>query len=168
MDIKDCIKSRRSIRRFKAEKISEETFAEILDLVRFAPSWNNSQTAKYILIENDDLKNKIADETTLDFSWNKKIIKNAPNLVVQIILTGISGVGKSSKAENNTDKWEVYDAGISAQTFSLVAHEKGYGTVILGIFDEKKVTEILDLSSSEKVAALIPIGIPDESPKPPK
>jgi hypothetical protein len=42
------------------------------------------------------------------------------------------------------DRWEMFDAGIAAQTFCLAAHEMGLGTVIMGVFDENKVNEVID------------------------
>lgn len=36
----------------------------------------------------------------------------------------------------------MFDAGIAAQTFCLAAHEKGIGTVILGVFDDKKLRKL--------------------------
>ena len=54
----------------------------------------------------------------------------------------------------------MFDAGIAAQTFCLAAHEKGIGTVIMGIFDENKVAEIVDIPEGQQLAAIIPMGYP--------
>ena len=48
------------------------------------------------------------------------------------------------------------------------AHDAGLGTVILGIYDEGKVKAVLNLPETESVSALIPIGVPAESPAAPK
>ena len=62
----------------------------------------------------------------------------------------------------------MFDAGIATQTFCLAAHEKGIGSVIMGIFDEDKVAELISLEEGRKVAALIAVGYPDEEPAQPK
>lgn len=81
---------------------------------------------------------------------------------------GISGYEKSGEESTNKgDKWEVFDAGIATQTFSLAAHELGYGTVIMGIFDDKKVAEALELPEDEVVAALVPVGFAEKEPAAP-
>ncbi|MBQ1741404.1 MAG: nitroreductase family protein, partial [Erysipelotrichaceae bacterium] len=66
------------------------------------------------------------------------------------------------------DRWEMFDAGIASQTFCLAAHDMGVGSVILGIFDEEKVAKSISLPEGEKVAALIPIGYPDQECVAPK
>ena len=54
----------------------------------------------------------------------------------------------------------MFDAGIAAQTFCLAAHEKGLGTVIMGIFDENKVGEVVEIPEGQTLAAIIPVGFP--------
>ena len=64
--------------------------------------------------------------------------------------------------------WQSFDAGLAAEAFCVAAHEAGLGTVILGIYDEGKVKAVLNLPETESVSALIPIGVPAESPAAPK
>ena len=66
------------------------------------------------------------------------------------------------------DRWQNFDCGVAAQTFALAAHEKGLGSVILGIFEEKKLAELLELPEGQKVACLIPLGYPAEQPEAPR
>jgi nitroreductase len=58
----------------------------------------------------------------------------------------------------------MFDAGIAAEAFCLAAYEKGLGSVIMGIFDEDKAASLLELPDSQELAALIPVGYPDEEP----
>lgn len=64
--------------------------------------------------------------------------------------------------------WQSFDAGLAAEAFCVAAHDAGLGTVILGIYDEGKVKAVLNLPETESVSALIPIGVPAESPAAPK
>lgn len=48
------------------------------------------------------------------------------------------------------------------------AWEKGLGTVIMGIFEEAKVKEALQIPETESVSALIALGYPEEVPEAPK
>ena len=50
----------------------------------------------------------------------------------------------------------------------VAAHEKGLGTCILGIYDEKKIAAFLELPEGVRIGALIPIGYPAEEPAAPK
>jgi nitroreductase len=169
METLQCIETRRSIRKFKADKVSHETISGIVSAASFAPSWKNTQVTRYVVVEDEAIKNKIADEGTLGFAYNTGTIKNAPALVVVTLVHGRSGFERDgSYTTSKEDRWEVFDTGLATQTFCLAAHEKGVGSVILGIFDENKVAEFINLDEGQKVSALIAIGYPDESPAAPK
>lgn len=73
-----------------------------------------------------------------------------------------------SYTTSKEDRWEVFDTGLATQTFCLAAHDKGVGSVILGIFDESKVAEILGIDEGQRVAALVAVGYADEAPDAPK
>ncbi len=169
METLKCIETRRSIRKFKAQQVPQELMREIVAAAAFTPSWKNTQVTRYTVIENADMKAKIADEATLGFEHNKGIIGSAPALVVVTMVHGRSGFERDgSYSTSKEDRWEVFDAGLATQTFSLAAHEKGLGSVILGIFDEDKVAEIIGLDEGQKVAALVAVGYADEAPEAPK
>ena len=59
----------------------------------------------------------------------------------------------------------MFDAGIATQTFCLAAHDKGVGTVILGIFDDAKVGEIVGIPDGQTVAAVVAMGYPAFAPE---
>ncbi len=169
METLKCIETRRSIRKVKAQQVPQELMREIVAAAAFTPSWKNTQVTRYTVIENADMKAKIADEATLGFEHNKGIIGSAPALVVVTMVHGRSGFERDgSYSTSKEDRWEVFDAGLATQTFSLAAHEKGLGSVILGIFDEDKVAEIIGLDEGQKVAALVAVGYADEAPEAPK
>ncbi|MBQ6230424.1 MAG: nitroreductase family protein [Eubacterium sp.] len=163
MELLEGIKTRRSVRNFTDEKVSHETVEKIIDSARMAPSWKNSQTARYIVVEDKEVLAKIADEATLGFEHNKEIILGAPALVVLASVAKRSGYERDGSFTTSKGQgWEMFDAGIAAQTFCLAAHEAGVGSVILGIFDDAKVAELINLPENQNVSALIPIGYSDK------
>lgn len=169
METLKCIETRRSIRKFKAQQVPHETIQEIVAAAAFTPSWKNTQVTRYVVVENADMKARIADEATLGFEHNRGIINGVPTLVVVTMVHGRSGFERDgSYTTSKEDRWEVFDAGLATQTFCLAAHDKGLGSVILGIFDDAKVAEIIGLDEGQKVAALVAIGYADEAPETPK
>ena len=169
METLKCIETRRSIRKFKAQQVPQDLMREVVAAAAFTPSWKNTQVTRYVVVENADMKAKIAEEATLGFEHNKGIINGAPALVVVTMVHGRSGFERDgSYTTSKEDRWEVFDTGLATQTFSLAAHDKGLGSVILGIFDEDKVAEIIGLDEGQKVAALVAIGYADEAPEAPK
>lgn len=164
MLLKEGIISRRSIRKFTEEKVSHKDLEEIIEVAANAPSWKNTQVVKYVAVENKEIKDKIANECTIP--WNKKHIDLAPMLIVVTYTHGISGYEKDGQPSTSKDHdWEVFDTGIATQTFCLAAHEKGLGTVIMGIFDEDKISKAIDLKEDERVGVLVAIGHPAEAPE---
>ncbi len=169
MEALKCIETRRSIRKFKDTKISHETMEEIVKAASYAPSWKNTQITRYVVVESDELKSKIANEGVLGFTYNTGTIERAAALVVVTMIGGRCGYERDgSYTTSKEDRWEMYDAGVASQTFCLAAHDKGVGSVIMGIFDEEKIAELIGLEEGRKVAALIAVGYPDEAPELPK
>ena len=165
MQTLDAIKTRRTIRKFTEEPVSHEVIEKIVGASAYAPSWKNTQTARYIIIEETALKDRIAREAVMGFEWNTGIILGAPVLVVLASVPGKSGYEKDGAySTSKKDKWEMFDAGIAAQTFQLAAHECGIGSVVMGIFDEVKVKELLGLDDTLNVSALIAVIQPSNRP----
>lgn len=85
MTAKECILGRRSIRKFKAEPVSHELLAQIVETASYAPSWKHTQITRYIAIEGE-LKERIAKEGTSIYPGNGTIISNAPILIAVTVL----------------------------------------------------------------------------------
>ena len=89
-------------------------------------------------------------------------------ILILTYVTGRSGYDRDgSFSTKKEDRWQMFDAGIAAQTFCLVAHEKGLGTVIQGYFDEEAIRKVVEIPEDQEVAALIPLGYPDIDPEAP-
>lgn len=169
MEALECIRTRRSIRKFKDTAVSHDTVNAIIAAAAMAPSWKNTQISRYNIIEDRDVLNDIADNCVMDFEYNQKTIRRAPQLVVVSMIEKRCGYERDgSFSTSKEDRWEMFDAGIASQTFCLAAHDMGIGTVILGIFDEDKVAKAIWLPEGQKIAALIAMGYPDQECEAPK
>nr|MBF0223476.1 nitroreductase family protein [Desulfobulbaceae bacterium] len=160
MDAITMIKERRSVRKFKNEKVDRETMKEIVSVSRWAPSWANTQIARYTLVDDKATIKKLATDGVKGFVYNIKTLENAKGVAVLSFVKGKSGkleqYGEYDSA--NAHIWEAFDAGIACQTFCLAAHEKGVGTCIMGVIDEDSISKIVSLPEDESVAALIVYG----------
>ena len=72
MNAKDCLLQRRSCRRFLDKPIDRETIRQMIDLARFAPSWKNTQIARYTVIDDPAFKNDIAENCVRGYTFNAK------------------------------------------------------------------------------------------------
>jgi len=169
MEAIEMIKGRRSIRKYKDKKVDRELMEEIIDVVRFAPSWTNSQTPRWTLVEDKEIIEKFATEAVKGFNYNMQTLGSANGVAVLSFVEGKSGRTEKYGIENgNTEKWEAFDAGIACQTFCLTAFAKGVGTCIFGVVEEEKIAHLTHLPDNETVAALIVYGYADDEPKAPE
>lgn len=165
MDFMNCIKERRSIRRFKPDAVSDNLLKQVVETASYSPSWKNSQSVRYHAIADTTLKTKLAEACMMDFDFNKKTALGAPMLVLITTVSPRSGFERDgSFSTSKGTHWESLDAGIAAMAFCLSAYEQGLGTVIMGIFDEDKIIEHANIPQGQKVSAIIAVGYPDEAP----
>lgn len=168
MTAKECITTRRSIRQFQDRPIDHALLEDLIETASYCPSWKHTQIVRYIALEGE-LKDKIAADCTTAYPKNGEIIAAAPMLIAVTILKNRSGYERDgSFSTPKGDGWQMFDAGIAAQSFCLAAHEQGIGSVILGIFDEARAASYLELPQDRELVALIPIGYPAEEPAAPR
>ena len=167
MNVTECLKTRRSIRRYKAEPVDHSVIDSIVSLASYSPSWKNTQITRYIAIEDPSLLAEIADKYTPDY--NSNIIRQAPVLMAVTFKKGRCGYERDgSFTTKKGDRWQMFDVGVACQSFCLAAWEQELGTVIMGVFDEDGISSLLALPDDQELAALIAVGHPDISPDAPK
>lgn len=168
MEVKECLKSRRSIRKFTGQTVAPELIADLIETTSYSPSWKHTQICRYVAVTGA-LKDRIADECTAAYPDNGATIKAAPLLMVQCFIKNRSGFERDgSYSTHREGGWQMYDAGIQAAALCNAAHDAGLGSVILGIFDDAKVAELIHLSEDREVVALIPMGYAAETPVAPR
>ncbi len=166
MTANECIRNRRSIRRFTDRPVSHELLAQIVETASYAPSWKNTQIVRYVAVEGEK---KAALAKCTDWSGNTAIMENAPMVVAVTLIKGRCGYERDgSFSTSKGDRWQMFDAGIASETFCLAACEQGLGTVIMGLFQEEEASRLLELPEDRELAALIAVGYPAESPAAPK
>jgi nitroreductase len=164
----NIIRDRRSVRKYKEEMVDRKTINAIIEDSSFAPSWANTQVARYNIVESQDLIKEIRTRGVNDFIYNVKVLERAKQVMVLSTKQGKSGrLSDGDFATTKDGEWEVFDGGIACQTFCLSAHAHGVGTVIMGVINDKEIKEILSLPEDETVAALVVFGYPDETPNTP-
>ncbi len=169
MHFLECVKGRRSVRKYKPTLIEDGLLEQIVAAASYAPSWKNTQTTRYIIVQDEVLIKELADNCAMDFEFNKKTLYNAPALILVTTITGRSGFERDgSYSTSKGTHWESFDAGIATQTLCLAAHLLGLGTVIMGIYDEEKVIKAVGIPKGQKLSAMVTIGWPDEEPAMPK
>ena len=154
---------RQSVRRYSDKLVEPEKIDNCIEAARIAPSASNAQPWKYIVIDNPEIKNKIADVTFDKLMSFNKFVLQAPVIIVLIaerpnFKSQIGGWLKNKE-------FNLIDIGISAEHFCLQAAEEGLGTCMLGWYNERKVKQILEIPKNKRPVLLISLGYAEKEYK---
>lgn len=166
----DCIKNRRTIRKYKQQDVSADLLNELLEEAFRASTMGNMQLYSVVITRNDEMKRKLAPA-----HFNQPMVTTSP-----VVLTFCADFNRFSKwcryrnAEpgyNNPISFlnAAIDALLVTQNFCTLAEEKGLGICFLGttIYNPDQIIEILRLPKLVMPIATITIGYPDELPNQP-
>ncbi len=156
MTFQELINQRQSVRKYIDKPVEHEKIEQLIEAVHIAPSACNSQPWKLIIVDDPELKDKVAKATfSKAISFNKFTIQ-APVFAVLVIEKAKLIAQLGGKVKNQ--EYAQYDIGIAADHFCLQAAELGLGTCILGWFDEKKIKQLLNIPKKRKIGLLITLG----------
>jgi len=150
------INNRQSVRGYKPDIVEQEKIDRILEAGRLSPSACNAQPWKFIVVDNPELKNKIADATSNRVIGINHFTKQAPVHIVIVLEPANfnSNFGSIMKDKN----LPLIDIGIAAAHISLQAAAEGLGTCIIGWFNETSVKKLLNIPRGKRVMLVITLG----------
>ncbi len=157
MEARDCINTRRSIRKYLQKPVEFDKVTAILEAATKAPSAGNTQDYRFIVITDKDLIGKIAEHCTEQY-W----ITTAPLIIV------VCADLEKAKAHYGIRGERLYttqNAAAAIQNMLLTAHNLELGSCWVGSFDEDYVNDLLGIPGHARPQAIIPIGYPDEEPR---
>lgn len=158
MNFLELVKTRQSVRSYTERHVEREKIEKCLEAAHLAPSSNNSQPWKFIVVDDKDLKNKVAKETFNSVvSFNRFSLK-APVLVV--VITKKSNIASQIGGAIKKTQFNLVDIGIAVEHFCLQAAEENLGTCILGWFNKKGVKKVLNIPQNNDVDIIIALGYP--------
>ena len=166
MDVHECIKTRRSMRKYTDDPVSDEKLQKILEAARWAPSWVNLQPWELIIVDQAETKSALADCVPQSNPGRKSILA-APLVLAACGRQGVSG-SYSGKHSTVYGDWVMFDMGIVCQNICLAAWAEGLGSLHLGLLDHARAGKVLNLPDDLKLYELIPIGFPAKLGTPPK
>lgn len=162
----DVVKGRRSIRKYREEAVPEQAIEEILESVRWSPSWANTQCWEVIVVKDAEKKAELA-EALGRTNPAQRAVNQAPVVLALAARLKSSGYYKGEVTTKLGD-WFMFDIGIATQSLCLTAHNLGLGTVIVGMFEHDRAGRVLGIGEGYEVVVLIPLGYPDHDPRAPK
>jgi len=165
-ELMDIIKGRRSVRSYQDRSISEEDLNQILESIKWSPSWANTQCWEIIVMRDPKVKERVK-EILPKSNPAAKHFAEAPVVLALCAKLASSGYYKGEVTTKFGD-WFMFDLGIATQSVCLTAYDLGIGTVVVGLFEHDKVAKELGVPDGYDLAALIPMGYPTKEANAPK
>jgi nitroreductase len=169
MTLSEIILKRRSVRKFLdgAEgAVEREKIEACLEAARLAPSANNVQPWRFIVVDDPELKERLAEEAFSGIYSLCRFAARAPVIVIILAQPDVIA-NKLGKAVQGT-QFYLLDIGICGEHFVLAATELGLGTCWIGWFSKKGVRKLLSIPRKYDVVAMIAVGYPAPSQLGPK
>jgi nitroreductase len=157
MDLSEAIKGRRSIRRFKKQKVPEENITQLIEAASYAPSAGNIQPWHFIIAKKPALKKKLAEA-----AYHQTHIEEAPLIIVVCADEKKSAMGYGNRGRT---LYCLQDTAAATQNILLTAYTLGLGTCWTGSFNEDEVKEAMNAPEGVRPVAMISVGYSDVIPR---
>jgi len=149
MHFKELIKTRCSVREYHENKVNRTLLNEVVNAGRLAPSAANRQPWKFIIIDNENLLDRIK------IAYPKDWFKKAP---VIMIIYGNHDISWK-RSFDNKDHCDI-DIAIAIDHMTLMATELGLGTCWVCHFNPEIITDLIHTDANWEPMAILTIGYP--------
>ena len=148
MDVTKAIRDRRSVRSYENKDIPQEVLLKVLEAARLAPSANNRQPWKFVVVREAAKRKALAKAAK-----EQQFVAEAPVVIAAVALeperTMTCGVPTYA-----------VDLAIAVDHMTLAAVQQGLGSCWIGAFYQEDVKKLLEIPDECKVAALLTLGYP--------
>ena len=183
-NLRDFLRTRRSIRRFKPDLVPDSVIREILHTATFAPSAHNRQPWRFIVLTNPAAKSNFANLMAEEFQRDLEKDNLPPEEIQKrlnrsreringapvVILLCVDMTEMDSYPDTRRKKAEYIIATQSAANAGmqllLAAHAEGLGGVWVcsPVFAQEAVQNALNISKSWEPQAMFLLGYPSDIP----
>jgi len=150
MSFLELAKTRYSLRKFRNAPVEQEKLLAVLEAARVAPSAVNFQPLQYIVLQNEEVRKKVAS------TYRREWLLQAP-----VIIVVCGDHSQSWRRADGKDFCDI-DAAIAIDHLTLAATDLGLGTCWVCAFNAMDCSKALGLPSHLEPIALIPLGYPAE------
>jgi nitroreductase len=156
------VRLRRSIRRYLPKPVEREKIIACLEAARLAPSAENAQTWRFVVIDDPGLKARYAREAFSGIYSYCKFAAEAPVLV--LILAKLDFLANRLGKQVTGVPFFLLDIGAAGEHFILRAEELGLGTCWVGWFNVRATRKFFKIPRRYKVVTLIALGYYEKKP----
>ncbi|UCG41717.1 MAG: nitroreductase family protein [candidate division WOR-3 bacterium] len=161
----ELCRRRYSVKRFSSRPVERQKLRLCLEAARLAPSAENAQPWRFVVFDDPDEKDAVANAVFRGVYSHTRPLARAPVLVALLLKQSIVVNQLGGKVQGTP--FQVVDAGIAGEHFVLAATEQGLGTCWIGWFDSRALLRHLKLSRRAfRAVCLIAVGYPAGDLKP--
>ena len=153
MNVMEAIQTRRSVRAYADRPVPEDVLRRILAAARLAPSGNNRQPWRFVVVTEPDRRADLAAAAR-----NQGFVAEAPVVIAGVGLT-------PDRSMSCGVPGDPVDVAIALDHLSLAAVAEGLGTCWIGAFDQDRVRALLGVPETAKVIELMTLGYPADRPR---
>jgi nitroreductase len=149
MDTLEAIRHRRSIRRYKDAVIPKADLETIVDAGRLAATGSNRQPWDFIVVTEKTM--------IVNFKSSGAWIAESSAVIVVVM--------------DPKSRWWVEDGAAAIENMLLASTALGYGSCWVegdALPYEEMIKSLLGIPADRRVMALVPVGVPAETPQPRK
>ncbi|MAG39108.1 nitroreductase [Candidatus Woesearchaeota archaeon] len=157
MNIFECIRNRRSIRKYTEQPIEFDKLTKIIEAGTFAPSAGNMQNWRFVLVTDKNVIKNVHEHCL-----HQEVVYNAQALIV---VCGLTEKAERLYGLRGKRLYTIQNCACAIQNMLLEAHALGLGTCWVGAFNEDKINSIFNIPENARPQAIITIGYPNEKPK---
>lgn len=152
MEYTELIHSRESVRSYDPNRtVPEEILQKIIYAGRMAPSANNNQPWKFLLISSFAILQKVRA------CYSRDWFKDAPHVLAVLGLRD-QAWNRSYDGYNSVET----DVAIAMTHLILAAANEGVGTCWIAAFNPVLLKEALNIHENQQIFAITPLGYPKQ------
>jgi nitroreductase len=148
VDVLETIATRYSVRSYTPEEVSEDILWSVLDAARLAPTADNRQPLRLLVIHTSGRKQELAR------IYSRRWFSQPP-----LVLAVVSVPGEAWRRMDGMC-YDVIDAAIVMDHVILAATSLGLGTCWIADFDPSAARDVLGLPDDVEPIAFTPLGFP--------
>ena len=160
----ELVKGRYSCRKYDSRPVEQEKIQACIEAARLAPSACNSQPWYFAAVCNWDLARQIG-ATTQQYGINR-FADQPPAFIT--VWEDIAQLMPQISGKLDSQHYAPGDVGMAVSYLTLAAADMGLGTCIMGIFDEEKIRDLLQIPSEKKLRYVVAVGYPAQGNRVPE
>jgi nitroreductase len=152
----ELVSNRRSVRRYLDKPVERDKLLTCIEAARLAPSAENVQPWRFLIIDDAEVKAKFAAEVFSGIYSFSRFAAKAPVLIV--ILGRLDIVANRIGRQIQDISYYLIDIGIAGEHLALQAEELGLGTCWIGWFNTRKARKFFRIPRKYKIVSLMAVG----------